>query len=65
MMEPIKEELSPKYLRPKDMEHTWAPQLKELLKDTLVTVIAELGKSTQTCHQCRPGPKIPGVSGNN
>lgn len=48
MMEPIKENLSPKYLRKKDMEHTWAPQLKELLKDTLVTVIAELGKTTQT-----------------
>jgi flagellar motor switch protein FliM len=48
MMEPIKEELSPKYLREKDMEHTWAPQLKELLKDTQVTVIAELGKTTQT-----------------
>ena len=48
MMEPIKEKLSPKYLREKDMEHTWAPQLKELLKDTLVTVIAELGKTTQT-----------------
>ena len=48
MMEPIKEELSPKYLREKDMGNTWAPQLKELLKDTLVTVIAELGKTTQT-----------------
>jgi flagellar motor switch protein FliM len=48
MMEPIKERLSPKYLREKDMEHTWAPQLKELLKDTTVTVIAELGKTTQT-----------------
>jgi flagellar motor switch protein FliM len=48
MMEPIKERLSPKYLREKDMEHTWAPQLKELLKDTPVTVIAELGKTTQT-----------------
>ena len=48
MMEPIKERLSPKYLREKDMEHTWAPQLKELLKDTRVTVIAELGKTTQT-----------------
>jgi flagellar motor switch protein FliM len=48
MMEPIKERLSPKYLREKDTEHTWAPQLKELLKDTRVTVIAELGKTTQT-----------------
>jgi len=48
MMEPIKEELSPKYLREKDRGHTWAPQLKELLKDTFVSVIAELGKTTQT-----------------
>ncbi|MGD9180619.1 MAG: flagellar motor switch protein FliM [Desulfobacterales bacterium] len=48
MMEPIKEKLSPKYLREKNMENTWAPQLKDLLKDTLVTVIAELGKTTQT-----------------
>ena len=48
MMEPIKEELSPKYLRKKDMANIWSPQLKELLKDTHVTVIAELGKTTQT-----------------
>jgi len=48
MLEPIKEKLSPKYLREKDKEHTWGPQLKELLKDTFVTVIAELGKTSQT-----------------
>jgi len=48
MIEPIKEELSPKYLRKKDMANIWLPQLKELLKDTHVTVIAELGKTTQT-----------------
>jgi flagellar motor switch protein FliM len=48
MMEPIKKELSPKYLRKKDMVNIWSPQLKELLKDTHVTVIAELGKTTQT-----------------
>jgi flagellar motor switch protein FliM len=48
MMEPIKEKLSPKYLREKDRGHIWAPQLKVLLKDTFVTVIAELGKTTQT-----------------
>ncbi|MGD2184595.1 MAG: flagellar motor switch protein FliM [Desulfobacterales bacterium] len=48
MLEPIKENLSPKYLREKDMENTWGPQLKELLKDTFVTIIAELGKTTQT-----------------
>ena len=48
MLEPIKEKLSPKYLREKDMENTWGPQLKELLKDTFVTVIAELGRTSQT-----------------
>ena len=48
MLEPIKENLSPKYLREKDLAHTWGPQLKELLKDTFVTVIAELGKTSQT-----------------
>ena len=48
MLEPIKEKLSPKYLREKDMENTWGPQLKELLKDTPVTVIAELGRTSQT-----------------
>ena len=48
MLEPIKEKLSPKYLREKDTENTWGPQLKELLKDTFVTVIAELGRTSQT-----------------
>jgi flagellar motor switch protein FliM len=48
MMEPIKERLSPKYLREKDMENSWAPQMRELLKDTSVTVIAELGKTTRS-----------------
>jgi len=48
MMEPIKEKLSLKYLRDKDTENSWAPQLKDLLKNTPVTVIAELGKTTQT-----------------
>ena len=48
MLEPIKEKLSPKYLREKDLENTWGPQLKELLKDTFVTVIAELGRTSQT-----------------
>ena len=51
MLEPIKEKLSPKYLREKDMEHTWGPQLKELLKDTHVTIIAELGRTQQTVRE--------------
>ena len=51
MLEPIKEKLSPMYLREKDREHSWGPQLKELLKDTFVTVIAELGRTNQTVRQ--------------
>ena len=51
MLEPIKEKLSPKYLREKDMAKTWGPQLKELLKDTHVTLIAELGRTQQTVRE--------------
>lgn len=51
MLEPIKEKLSPKYLREKDMGKTWGPQLKELLKDTHVTLIAELGRTQQTVRE--------------
>ncbi|MEJ2101341.1 MAG: flagellar motor switch protein FliM [Desulfobacterales bacterium] len=51
MLEPIKERLSPKYLREKDRQHTWRPQLKELLKDTHVTIIAELGRTKQTVRE--------------
>jgi flagellar motor switch protein FliM len=51
MLEPIKEKLSPKYLRDQDMGHAWSPHLKELLKDTHVTVIAELGRTRQTVRE--------------
>jgi flagellar motor switch protein FliM len=51
MLEPIKERLSPKYLREKDRQHTWRPQLKELLKDTHVTIIAELGRTKKTVRE--------------
>jgi flagellar motor switch protein FliM len=51
MLEPIKEKLSPKYLREKDVGSTWSPRLKELLKDTHVTIIAELGRTQQTVRQ--------------
>ncbi|MGD8991743.1 MAG: flagellar motor switch protein FliM [Desulfobacterales bacterium] len=51
MLEPIKEKLSPKYLRDKEMTQTWGPQLKELLKGTYVTIIAELGRTQQTVRQ--------------
>jgi flagellar motor switch protein FliM len=51
MLEPIKEKLSPMYLRDKDLHPTWRPQLKELLKDIHVTVIAELGRTQQTLRE--------------
>jgi flagellar motor switch protein FliM len=43
MLEPIKDKLSSKFLRRKNQEHTWSEQLQMLLRDTPVTVIAELG----------------------
>jgi flagellar motor switch protein FliM len=48
MLEPIKEKLSSKYLREKDIEHTWSRQLQQLLMDTPVTLIAELGRTQRT-----------------
>jgi flagellar motor switch protein FliM len=48
ILDPIKEKFSPKYLREKDRGHTWGAQLQKLLKDTHVTIIAELGRTTQT-----------------
>ena len=47
-LEPIKERLSAKYLQKKEMEHTWDSQLKKLLQDTPITLIAELGRTTKT-----------------
>lgn len=51
MLEPIKDKLSSKYLREKDMENTWSDQLKGLLQDTKVTLIAELGRKNQTVRE--------------
>jgi flagellar motor switch protein FliM len=48
MLEPIKEKLSSKYQREKDIENTWSRQLQRLLQDTPVTLIAELGRTRQT-----------------
>ena len=50
MLEPIKDKLSSKYLREKDMEHTWQEQLEALLQDTPVTLIAELGGHHPQCE---------------
>jgi flagellar motor switch protein FliM len=48
MLEPIKENLSSKYLREKDMAYAWKPQLENLLEDTSVEVVAELGRTVQS-----------------
>jgi flagellar motor switch protein FliM len=48
MLESIKEKLSSKYQREKDIENTWSQQLKRLLQDTPVSLIAELGRTQQT-----------------
>ncbi len=48
MLEPIKDKLSSKYLREKDMEHNWSEQLEMLLQDTPVTLTAELGMTTRS-----------------
>jgi flagellar motor switch protein FliM len=48
MLEPVKDQLSSKYLRDKDMGHAWKGQLQMLLQDTPVTLIAELGTTTQS-----------------
>lgn len=48
MLEPIKEYLSSRYMTEKDMENTWSSQIKNLLRSTNVTLIAELGKTTKT-----------------
>ena len=48
MLEPIKDKLSTKYLRAKDMDHNWSEQLEMLLQDTPVTLIAELGITTRS-----------------
>lgn len=48
MLEPIKEKLSLKYQREKDIENTWSEQLQRLLQDTPVGLIAELGRTQQT-----------------
>ncbi len=48
MLEPIKEKLSSKYLREKDIEHTWRRPLQQLLMEIPITLIAELGRTRRT-----------------
>jgi flagellar motor switch protein FliM len=48
MLEPIKEKLSSKYLREKDIANTWSREIRSLLKSTPVNLTAELGRTTQS-----------------
>lgn len=48
MLEPIKEKLSTKYLREKDMAYAWRHQLENLLDETPVELVAELGRTVQS-----------------
>jgi flagellar motor switch protein FliM len=45
MLEPIKDRLSSQYLRERDLAHSWNEQLQNLLRDTEVNLIAELGRA--------------------
>ena len=51
MLEPIKDKLSSRYLREKDRAHAFRDQLANLLRDTNVNIIAELGKTVRTIGQ--------------
>jgi flagellar motor switch protein FliM len=48
MLEPIKDKLSSKYLREKDLVDAFSHQLQGLIKETDVTVVTELGSTHQT-----------------
>jgi flagellar motor switch protein FliM len=48
MLEPIKEKLSSKYLREKDIANTWSREIRSLLRNTPVDLTAELGRTTQS-----------------
>lgn len=51
MLEPIKDKLSSRYLREKDRAHVFRDQLANLLRDTEVQLIAELGVTTRSIGQ--------------
>lgn len=44
-LEPIRDELSSKYMIDSDMEHSWKSQILQLLSETRVKVTAELGRT--------------------
>ncbi len=47
MLEPIKEKLSSSYMREKDIERKWGREIRELIKDAELDVVAELGRTTR------------------
>lgn len=51
MLEPIKDKLSSRYLREKDRAHVFRDQLANLLRDTEVQLIVELGVTTRSIGQ--------------
>ncbi len=51
MLEPIKDKLSSRYLRERDLEDAFSSQLQSLLRDTDVTVVSELGRTHQTVRE--------------
>lgn len=48
MLEPLKEQLSSRYMREKDIENKWTDQIQKALQDTNVNIMAELGKTVCT-----------------
>lgn len=48
MLEPIKDKLSTTYMMGKNTENAWRFQIQELLKNTMVEVVGELGKNVYT-----------------
>jgi flagellar motor switch protein FliM len=48
LLEPIKSKLSSSYMREKARQHIFSAQIQNLLKDSNVTVVAELGRTVQT-----------------
>ncbi len=51
MLEPIKDKLSSRYLREKDRAHAFRHQLSHLMRDTVVNLVAEMGKANRTIGQ--------------
>ena len=50
MLEPIKDKLSSKHLGGKNIEHLFGVQIQNMLKDTNIAVVAELGRTVYTIN---------------